>query len=198
MKNSTKIFAVGAVCCALPLILPLLAGAAALSFLSSPEALCLAALMAMALTACVLFMRSEQPFPSCMKPLGCGCGCGDVTSTPDAADTAPIFCTLTAGDFRSRVARIRELSALMQVARREDLRLYLSYPLEAAQEVRQLVREEQRCCAFLQFDIQEDLPGIHIVITAPEEAREAADTLFAHFAPDFAQDPNSNPREVLS
>lgn len=100
------------------------------------------------------------------------------------------------------MVRIRELSArALQTARREDLRLHLSYTRETASEVRQLVREEQACCEFLQFEIREDSQGIHVLITVPEEAREAADLLFAQFAPDRAQHSHSNlsrPMEVLS
>jgi hypothetical protein len=98
---------------------------------------------------------------------------------------APIACTLTPGEYKARVARIRDLAARsLRSARRDDLRLVLTYAPEAAEEVRALVREEQACCAFLRFDIQDDALGIDVTVTAPEEARAAANDLFAHFAPE--------------
>jgi hypothetical protein len=200
MKTSSKMLAVGvgcAACCLLPFVIPLLAGSAVLTFLSSSEAWYVAALLAMGIAGWVLCRR--QPL-SCTKPLA-SCGCGDAMAL-DTADTTPIRCTLTPGDFRARASRIRDLSArTLQAARREDLQLHLSYTRAAAAEVHQLVREEQACCEFLQFDIREDSHGIHVVITVPEEACGAADLLFAQFAPDLAQHshPNlSKPVEVLS
>ncbi len=200
MKTSSKMLAVGvgcAACCLLPFVIPLLAGWAVLTFLNSIEAWYVAALLAMGIAGWVLFRRQPS---SCTKPLA-SCGCADATAL-DTADTTPIRCTLTPSDFRTRVARIHELSArTLQAARREDLRLHLSYTPEAASEVRQLVREEQACCEFLQFDIGEDSHGIHVVITVPEEARKAADLLFAQFAPNLAQHSHpslSKPVEVLS
>ena len=48
-----------------------------------------------------------------------------------------------------------------------------------------MVRKEGACCAFLDFDLHENAQGIHLSITAPENARDAANDLFAHFAPDL-------------
>jgi len=44
-----------------------------------------------------------------------------------------------------------------------------------------MVAGEQHCCAFLDFDLREDADAVHVTITAPENAREAADELFAQF-----------------
>jgi hypothetical protein len=52
--------------------------------------------------------------------------------------------------------------------------------------VRELVRKEQTCCAFLDFDLRSNLSGILLTITAPKSAADAADMLFNHFAPDLA------------
>jgi hypothetical protein len=64
---------------------------------------------------------------------------------------------------------------------RRDLVLDLRYAPEAAERVREMVRNEQACCSFLAFDLREQPDEIQLVITAPEAAREAADMLFEHF-----------------
>lgn len=69
---------------------------------------------------------------------------------------------------------------------RSPLTLYLVYAKEAADDVREMVRKEQDCCAFLRFDLSVGKDEVHLMITAPEAAREAADMLFDHLAPDAA------------
>lgn len=102
-------------------------------------------------------------------------------------EAAPIACTLTRGDFKDRASWIRELaSRSLRAARRTPLALHLTYAPEAAAQVRELVRKERSCCAFLIFELGEDPAGVHLTITAPEDARDAVDLLFAHFAPDAA------------
>jgi hypothetical protein len=61
------------------------------------------------------------------------------------------------------------------------------YALDAADEVAELVAKERACCAFLDFDMTTRADGVHLVITAPESAAEAAAMLFDHFAPDLAR-----------
>lgn len=46
-----------------------------------------------------------------------------------------------------------------------------------------MVRKESDCCAFLRFDLSVANDAVHLLITAPEAARDAADMLFDHFAP---------------
>jgi hypothetical protein len=196
LKTSTKFLALGAACaacCALPFVVPLLAGSAVLEFFGPAEASYVAVLATAAALAAFVFMRGK-PSASCAAS-DASCGCADnpkLLKLVAPQEAAPIACTLTPGDFTARVGRIRDLAARsLRTARREPLRLHLSYAPEAAQEVRGLVREEQGCCAFLQFDVQDDACGLHVTITAPEEARDAADALFAHFAPEWAHDSTS-------
>ena len=73
--------------------------------------------------------------------------------------------------------------ALRKHARR-DLVLELSYAPDARERVRELVRNERRCCAFLGFELHEGANEIRLTVTAPETAREAADTLFEQFIVD--------------
>ena len=49
--------------------------------------------------------------------------------------------------------------------------------------VREMVRKEQQCCAFLNFELSEIDEGVRLAITAPERAREVADALFEQFVP---------------
>ncbi len=100
-----------------------------------------------------------------------------------------IACTLGAGDFRARVASIRELAKRsLRASRREPLCLHLTYGPEALDEVRDLVAKESACCAFLDFDIHNGDREVALTITAPVAAFAAADELFAHFAPDLARE----------
>jgi hypothetical protein len=94
----------------------------------------------------------------------------------------PIACTLGAGDFQARVAWIAALNARsLRSHRREDLVLHLTYAPDAAADVREMVAREQACCAFLDFATGEDAAGLQLTITAPEDAREAAELVFEPF-----------------
>lgn len=94
-------------------------------------------------------------------------------------DPAPIACTLSAGDFKLRLAAIAELNAKsLQSAERDGLRLQLVYDRNAREEVEHMVNRERDCCAFLTFEIHEQERQILVLIGASEEAREAAESLF--------------------
>ena len=97
-------------------------------------------------------------------------------------EASPIACTLTPGAYKDRLAWIGALNkgALRKYARR-DLVLELSYAPEARERVREMVRNEQACCAFLGFELREAGNEIRLIVTAPETAREAADALFEQF-----------------
>jgi len=97
-------------------------------------------------------------------------------------EASPIACTLAPGEFKDRLAWIAALNkdALRRYERRDHV-LELSYALEARERVHEMVRNEQACCAFLAFELHETGNEICLTITAPETAREAADTLFEQF-----------------
>ena len=100
----------------------------------------------------------------------------------ELSDTAPVACTLAAGDFKARVASIADLNRrALRGQRRDDLRLELTYAADAREEVLAMVRGEQDCCAFLDFQVQDGAGAVRVVIQAPERAREAADTVFEPF-----------------
>ena len=91
----------------------------------------------------------------------------------------PIACTLSAGEFKLRLAAIAELNAKsLRSVERDGLRLQLAYDRIARQEVEHMVNRERDCCAFLTFDIHERERQILVLVGAPEEARDAAALLF--------------------
>jgi hypothetical protein len=93
-----------------------------------------------------------------------------------------IACTLGPADFKARLATIAALnSAALLSHRRDDLRLELVYAVKARAQVLEMVRSEQACCAFLTFEIRDEAGGVHVIIEAPEGAREAAETVFEPF-----------------
>lgn len=100
----------------------------------------------------------------------------------ELSDPAPVICTLGAGDYKARLAWIADLnSRALRAHHRDDLRLELTYAAEARDEVLDMVRGEQACCAFLDFAIRHEPGVVQVVIEAPERAREAAETLFEPF-----------------
>jgi hypothetical protein len=107
-----------------------------------------------------------------------------VSSAKTSSDlkALPIACTLDARDLKERLASIRELArdALLGFER-EGLVLSLRYDAGSADRVRKMVQGEERCCAFLRFDVEEDGGSIMVTVTAPEAARDAAGELFAQF-----------------
>jgi hypothetical protein len=109
---------------------------------------------------------------------------------------APIACALSGNDFRERSNWIRQLarSSLRRVDRK-PLSLLLTYDSAAADDVRELVRREQICCAFLDFNLSEDSDGVHLTVTAPLSAQEAAEMLFDHFAPELARETTVKQKE---
>jgi hypothetical protein len=98
------------------------------------------------------------------------------------SDLPPIACTLTPGDFKARLTWIAEFNAAaLRHHRRDDLRLELTYASEARDQVREMVRREQECCAFLTFDVREESDVVRVVITVPEIARHVVDTALEPF-----------------
>lgn len=127
---------------------------------------------------------AAAPAPVASAFLEGGCGCGPSCGSGDAK---VIACSLDAGDFKARTLSIRELAERSLVsARRTGLILSLTYARDAIDEVRDLMAMERECCPFLDFKLSDDADGVHVRITAPPEATEAAELLFAHFASETA------------
>jgi hypothetical protein len=101
-----------------------------------------------------------------------------------AADQQPIACILTAGDLRDRLAWITTLNRdPLRGYDRADLTLQLRYAPQAVQQVGELIRQEQACCAILTFEMHEQTDTVTLTIKAPEEARSMVDALFEAFLP---------------
>jgi hypothetical protein len=99
-----------------------------------------------------------------------------------SSNKPPISCTLTTGNFKDRIAWIGELTRdALRSYQQQGLVLDLRYAPESADRVREMVRKEQQCCAFLTFEIHEEPDEIRLEITAPEEARDSAALLFEQF-----------------
>jgi hypothetical protein len=98
------------------------------------------------------------------------------------SDAESIACTLAPSAYRDRLNWIGVLTRdALRNYMRAGLTLELHYAAEARDRVREMVRNEQTCCAFLRFDVRHTANEIVVTITAPESAREAADTLFEQF-----------------
>ena len=134
-----------------------------------------------------LSRRKAAPAANFQSRMASGddCGCGSACGA--AVTAGPIACTLGASDFKERTASIRDLARRsLRHASRTPLGLTLIYAPDTIEEVRDLVRKEQSCCAFLAFDLKENAAGVLLTITAPGSAADAADALFDHFAPELA------------
>ncbi len=97
-------------------------------------------------------------------------------------DKIPITCTLSAGDYKARMAWIADLNTRALTSHRtEGLTLHLRYRADAVGAVRELVRRETECRAILAFDLQQSGAFLELAVIAPPEAEIAAETLFNDF-----------------
>ncbi|MGQ3213720.1 hypothetical protein [Shinella sp.] len=185
MNNTTKLAGVGLVACAACCATPLLSLVGAGAVLGVTAYWAPLALMALLPLGSIYFLSRRSTVAggrNLASSADAACGCGPC-SIQDKIDM-PIACPLDSGDFKTRTEQMAALAHrhLTQVSR-EPLSNALTYAPEALSELRDLVRKERECCAFLNFDLKEDADGLHLTITAPEAARNAADTLFAQSAP---------------
>jgi hypothetical protein len=95
----------------------------------------------------------------------------------------PIACTLAAADIRKRLGFIADLNrAALRATRQSGLTLELDYDPSAADRVRDLVRLEESCCAFLRFEMQDRSDVVRLRVIAPPEAAVAAEAMFAQLS----------------
>ena len=93
---------------------------------------------------------------------------------------APIACSLDAGDYRERVELIAALAARWGRGRvRRGSLLVMTYDRAAAESLRELVRLEAACCAFLRFELREHGEVVRLRVAAPEGVDHEA--VFAPF-----------------
>jgi hypothetical protein len=94
----------------------------------------------------------------------------------------PIACTLSAGDYKERLAEIAKLARdALWSYKRDGLILRLRYDAVFADRVKEMVRREQDCCAFLTFELREQGREILVTVSASEKARVAAEVMFDQF-----------------
>jgi len=98
-----------------------------------------------------------------------------------SASAAP-FCSLEARDFIERVAWIAALNdKWLRDCRRRGASLILIYASEARNEVEEMIAREQKCCAFLEFNLRATNGTTELTITVPEGQEANADGLLAPF-----------------
>ena len=104
------------------------------------------------------------------------------TNMSDLMDEVPIACTLDSGGLKAPMIWIADLNArALMATRRDDLHLELDYAPSALADVRQMIAQEQECCAFLTFHLTEGADAVTLAITAPEGARDTAEALLGPF-----------------
>jgi hypothetical protein len=92
----------------------------------------------------------------------------------------PIACTLTGASLEERAAWLRRLGAAALIeGRREASRLLLRFRPEAADDVRELVRAESECCAFLRFEVDAGRREVVLEVRGPAEAGPVLDDFLA-------------------
>ncbi len=97
-------------------------------------------------------------------------------------DTPAIACSLEAGDYQQRLAWIAGINGQhLREQHREGCSLTLIYAPAAASLVREMVRRERACCAFLAFTLNDSAEWVELTITVPEVQSENADVLLAPF-----------------
>jgi hypothetical protein len=195
MKLAGAATAACAACCAVSIVPVVLAGTslAAIGGAAATWGTWIGVLGVLTVGLYLLARRKADPNADFRSLVAAGdsCGCGSCDAS--FQDEEPIACTLGVSDFRERVDSIRNLARHSLIhASRTPLSLTLTYAPDAIGELRDLVRKEQECCAFLTFSLKESAIRVVLTITAPTSAAKAADVLFDHFAPELAA---SSPKE---
>lgn len=91
-------------------------------------------------------------------------------------------CSLETHDFKERVSWIAALNdKWLRDYRRRGASLILIYASEARNEVEEMIAREQKCCAFLEFNLQATNGTTELTITVPEGQEANADGLLAPF-----------------
>lgn len=97
---------------------------------------------------------------------------------------SPIACTLDSTSLRDRIEWIRSVQERALLSHHRDGRvLRLTFDAASKDEIRALVRREQRCCAFLHFELAEGEREVRLTVTVPAEASAKADELLGYFEP---------------
>ena len=99
-----------------------------------------------------------------------------------AGDATPIACTLPAAVLKERLAWIRWVTAESLLEYKLDgTTLRLTYHHQAEADLRRIVAQEQKCCAFLRFDLSQAGATVQLTIEAPDGLDADARWLFDQF-----------------
>ena len=104
-----------------------------------------------------------------------------MTHTATVVPAAPTECALSPAAYAERVAWIADLNHTLVRHAQRDLTLELHYPAAEVPRVCELVRREQACCDFLDFEVAESSTGVVLRISAPAATRNATEDIFAPF-----------------
>jgi hypothetical protein len=100
--------------------------------------------------------------------------------------TAPIVCTLAAGEVQERQALLEWLRTNVVRSERAEHGLLLHFPAGGDVEARleHFARVEKQCCRFWGFDVEPGGPATTLIWDAPPAADELVERLEAYFAGD--------------
>lgn len=116
----------------------------------------------------------------------------------ESPEPNPIACTLSSPDFQARFEWIARLNAdALRERRRDGLQLELIYAFRAAERVREMVRRERECCAFLNFTLHESPDFMAVTIEVPESGREIAEIVFESFLGGVQSTSFPGPRQII-
>ena len=96
--------------------------------------------------------------------------------------TTPIVCTLGPGAYADRSRWLAELNrTFLRTYQQSGTTLELIYSPAGLAQVRELVRQETECCAFLGFELSEGTDFVRLRITAPSGTQGRMSVLLAPF-----------------
>jgi hypothetical protein len=96
----------------------------------------------------------------------------------------PIACSLSAEDYRERLAAISEVGSSSLIAVQEGHRetiMRFRHSSQAADRLRTIVAQEGECCTFLDLSLRDVDDELVLTLPAPEEARPIVDDLIRSF-----------------
>src|SRR5437016_2473548 len=101
-------------------------------------------------------------------------------SSPNASQSEPLACTLSAVERQARRAWIGGLSEylLSRAPTTDGALLRFRASPETEQQLRALVAAEARCCPFLDFELSSNESTLELTIRGPNDARVIIDELF--------------------
>jgi MerR family copper efflux transcriptional regulator len=101
----------------------------------------------------------------------CDAACELPADTSERWRSAPISCTLGAGEMPARLAAWH---IVLDGAHRAEIPdgIRLTMPVDRAAAVADLAAAEQQCCPFFDFRLHFDTPDLHLEIRAPQAAAE--------------------------